>query len=183
MVIRQIAAVELGDFLGSLLQSIIDAQQQSSRASIEFIEAVGLETVQEGGSTVTKLRTVKLRFRKRNENGDMSEFEAEVPLLALVNAPSLAVSEATMKFSYEVVATQQVRPEADRPAWTTHSPALQIKGLIRSRPAAQESSETRSSFGVDVQVVVKQQGTPIGVERLFDLAELGIAEDQAPPQR
>lgn len=177
--IRDIAAVELGDFIGSLLRSVIDAQQQSSRASVEFIEAVGWETVAEDGPAVTRLRTVKLRFRKKDQNGNVAEFEADVPLLTLVNAPSLGVSEATLKFNYEVLATRKSLPEERTLGQKIAKAPLQLKGVVRSR-RGDEETEARSSLGLDLQIVVKQQPAPIGIERLFDLAELGISQRPAP---
>jgi Protein of unknown function (DUF2589) len=178
--IRDIAAVELGDFIGSLLRSVIDAQQQSSRASVEFIEAIGWETVAEEDTAVTRLRTIKLRFRKKDENGNISEFEADVPLLTLINAPSLVVSEATLKFNYEVLATRQ-KPSEERSLGRKIAKApLQLKGVVRSSPGSEGAAEARSRLGLDLQIVVKQQPAPVGIERLFDLAELGITQRPAP---
>jgi hypothetical protein len=175
MAVRQLDVLEFGELLGALLRSIVAAQEQSARATVEFIEAVGL--INEDGTSA--LRTVALRFRKRDENGNVAEFEVEVPLLTLVNPPALSVSEATLSFGYELLGTER---GADPPTGVLPVERIKLRGVVRSTPAGNGLAEQRSSFTVNVNVTVKQEPTPIGVQRLFDLAELGIQEKAVPPQ-
>ena len=177
MAVRQLDVLEFGELLGALLRSIVSAQEQSARATVDFIEAVGLVDGADGAST---MRTVALRFRKRNENGALSEFEVEVPLLSLVNPPALAVTEATLSFGYELLGTERA---ADPPTGVLPiDRPVKLRGVVRSLPAPDGPSEQRTSFTVNVNVVVRQEPTPIGVQRLFNLAELGISERPVSPQ-
>jgi Protein of unknown function (DUF2589) len=184
MPIRQVEVLELGELLGSLLRSIVAAQEQSSRATVEFIDAVGLVTTAQDGEEVTALRTVALRYRKRDANGALTDFEVEVPLLSLVNPPALSVAEATLTFAYEVLSTE---PAGDTPVALGEpigplpiGRPVKLRGVVRSPTSTGGPTEARTSFAVDVNVVVRQEPTPIGVQRLFNLAELGIQERPAP---
>jgi hypothetical protein len=180
MAVRQVEILELGQLLGSLLRSIIEAQEQSARATVEFIEAVGLVTTDESGESTSALRTVTMRYRKRDANGVLSEFEVEVPVLTLVNPPTLTVAEATLKFGYEVLAAERSVPttslrDTQEDVIAVEHP-IRLRGIVRSSPSTDKSTEARTSFAVDVNVVVRQDPTPVGVQRLFNLAELGIRE-------
>src|SRR6266540_3521103 len=99
MTVAAVEALELSQLLGSLLASVVEAQAASARATVDFVESVGFEP----GTDGERMRTVRLRYRKKDENSIPADFEVEVPLLALVNVPSLAVKQARLTFSYQVV--------------------------------------------------------------------------------
>ena len=186
MAIKRQEALTLAELLGSLLGSVVEAQARSARATVDFVESVGFEPTDEG----PRLRTVSVRYTKKDENGEDAEFEVEVPLLALVNVPSLAVSEAKLAFSYDVVSQSTTEaaagstaieaieaPTAIRGVLTGVKPAV-LTGFVRTRPTptADSSSTTKRTTSIDLDVTLQQQEMPIGIERLFDLAELGISE-------
>jgi hypothetical protein len=199
MPIRRVEALQLGELLGSLLASVVEAQQQAARATVEFIGEVGFETTTDG----ERMRTVTLRYTKKDENGQPAEFEVGVPLLAMVNVPSLMVKEAKLSFSYDVVTSESQEAQA-RPSGSGASPRAgasssaglprmsltervrsvstlqpaRITGYIRRRPQDAAVAERRTT-AIDVDVTLEQQPMPVGVERLFDLAELGITERPA----
>lgn len=185
MGVKKMEALELAEVLGSLMSSVVDAQAEAAKASVDFVSDVGFE--ENNGSRV--MRMVKLRYRKKDENGVMADFEVEVPLLAMVNIPALAVSEAKLSFSYDVVTAQQSAGEkrgagaaANRAGGVLFGKPARLKGFVRREVAASSGGSgkvsTRSVTAIDLDVTLAQQEMPIGVERLFDLAELGIEEKQ-----
>ena len=186
MPITSVEALQLSQLLGALLSSVVDAQAQAARATVEFVESVGFESTPTG----ERLRNVKLRYFKKDENGDRAEFEVEVPLLALVAVPSLAVRQAKLTFSYDVVTATETSGggggggttggggavgAVGKPTLALKLPAARITGFVRRPPASAPESERRTT-AVDLEVTLEQQEVPIGIERLFDLAELGITE-------
>lgn len=178
MAIKRLEAVALGELLGSLLGSVVDAQAQAARATVGFVEDVGFESTPEGD----KLRTVKVRYTKKDENDQMAEFEVEVPLLAMVNVPSLTVRQAKLSFSYDVV-TQAAAASSSSGTGSSsilaaRPQAARLTGFVRSKPsvASDSTPAARRTTSVDLDVTLEQQEVPLGVERLFDLAELGISE-------
>lgn len=177
MPITSVEALQLSQLLGALLSSVVDAQAQAARATVEFVESVGFEETPQG----ERLRNVKVRYFKKDENDERAEFEVEVPLLALVNIPSLAVRQAKLTFSYDVV-TATERPAATGTGGASSAglklPIAKITGFVRRPPATTTEVERRTT-AVDLEVTLEQQEMPIGIERLFDLAELGISERPA----
>jgi hypothetical protein len=174
MAIRRVEALEISEFLGSLLASVIDAQAQSARATVAFIDDIGFEDTAEGN----RLRMVTMRYQKRDENDQIAEFEVAVPLLALVNVPSLAVKEAKLSFSYDVVSAVSVPDSSgDTPGIGIKSHPAIVKGVARKKTAP-DAGSGKMTAAIDLDVTLSQQEIPIGVERLFDLAELGITEDK-----
>lgn len=182
MAIKRVEALALGELLGSLMGSVVEAQARAARTTLDFIEEVGFETNTDGDEV---MRSARLRFSKKDENNEVAEFEVDVPLLSLVNVPSLAVREAKLAFSYDVVSASSAptSPAAPVDRATTAKRAIlssaklkpaRITGIVRPRqPANQPERRTTS---IDLDVTLAQQEVPIGLERLFDLAELGITE-------
>jgi hypothetical protein len=174
MPVASVEALQLSQLLGSLLASVVDAQAQAARATVDFVEDIGFEQTPAGD----RLRNVKLRYFKKDENGQQAEFEVQVPLLALVNVPSLAVRQAKLTFSYDVVtATETSGAQGPSPVGLK-LPVVTMTGFIRRPPATTPESERRTA-AIDLEVTLEQQEMPIGIERLFDLAELGISEHPA----
>jgi len=177
MAIKRLEALPLSELLGSLLEAVVDAQARAARATVDFVEEVGFESTEDG----LKLRTVSLRFTKKDENGEPAEFEVEVPLLAMVNVPSLAVKQAKLSFSYDVVtqgSDKEEQPSSPGGLLLKRARPIKLTGFIRTKPIAtsDSSSTSRRTTAIDLDVTLEQQEVPLGVERLFDLAELGITE-------
>lgn len=173
MAIRRMEALSLSELLGTLLGSVVSAHAQAARATVDFVEDVGFESTPEGET----LRTVAIRYSKRDENGEVAEFEVEVPLLALVNVPVLAVKQAKLAFSYDVMTQAEAR--STESAEIVRRPAL-LTGFVRSKPTPSTGPVAKSVASIDLDVTLEQQEMPVGVERLFDLAELGITERPLP---
>ncbi len=74
MTVAAVEALELSQLLGSLLASVVEAQAASARATVDFVESVGFEP----GTDGERMRTVRLRYRKKDENSIPADFEVEV---------------------------------------------------------------------------------------------------------
>ncbi|MEW6646705.1 MAG: DUF2589 domain-containing protein [Pseudomonadota bacterium] len=162
MTLRRIEPLGLGDILGSLMSSVIGAQAQSARATVAFIEDVGFEKSAAGD----KLRTVSVLYEKLDENNQPATFAVEMPLLAMVNIPSLAVKNASFALAYDVLTTEPGEASAKQGA--------KMLGFVRKKNQA--AATASQSTSIDIDIVIEQQEVPAGIARLFDLAELGIAE-------
>ena len=95
--IDQNVPLVLNETLGSLLGSIVNAQVTSANASIDFIHQVGLLPKKEG-ETAQELETIKFKYQKLDADNNPTSFVLEVPLLALVDIPSMSVKKATISF-------------------------------------------------------------------------------------
>jgi hypothetical protein len=185
MAIRDLRAVGLGELLGSLLTAVVEGQAAATASSLAFVKGIGLE---EAAEQPDRLRTVPIRYTKLDENQQPAEFVLDLPLLALVNIPTLNVKQATISFKYDVLTTtvtDEGTPTADAagPA-TLGTPMTELRpvklvGYVRSAPTGGGSSQTRETTGVDVQVTVESVPLPLGLERILDMAEL-VASRPAP---
>jgi hypothetical protein len=172
--IANVEPLQLGQILGSLLAAVVDAEKHAARASVDFMGEVGF--LRDEATGVDRLRMVTFRYRKRDETGQPAEFEAEIPLLAMVSVPTLGVRKATIAFGYDVVTAESVTQE-DQPTPISGQvrPAL-LEGYVRRK----SQLDTRSQTSIDVDVTIERGDLPIGIERAFELAELSIATSTRP---
>lgn len=206
MVIDPKTPLSLSEIMGSLISSVIEAQAQAARATVEFIEEVGLEEGKENAPR--DLRKARFRYSKLGADNTPQDFVVEVPLLGLVDIPLIAVSKATFSFTYDVTTTApkakataapSAAPSAITPLADTAtianlqlakiaSPAI-IKGRFTkvARPTGTGggggdggAGPAQESGGLKVVVELEKAPMPVGVERVLEILELAATETPEP---
>jgi hypothetical protein len=175
--------LSLSEILGSAMAAVIDAQAQSARASVEFIQDVGIiPPAAPGGEE--KLRMVQFRYRKLDENQKEADFMVEIPLLGLVDVPMVSVKTATFSFSYDVSDTapgQKTTPTVNV-ASTSFLSKLTIPATIKGRVGRTPSPSTGSEkASLQVKVELEKSAMPVGLEKILDILEVAAAERKQPP--
>jgi hypothetical protein len=174
VVISKTEALSLGNVLGTILAAVVDAQAQSARATVEFINDVGFLPPVEGQSE--RLRTVSFVYSKLDENQQRAEFTVEVPLLSLVEIPMVGVKKATVSFAYEITlatpAPAAGTPPGPRAALFARvsAPAV-LKGRIADRAAG---GQERANL--QVQIELEKSPPPVGLDRILDILQVAAAE-------
>jgi hypothetical protein len=194
-----VRALRLWELLGATLVAVIQADALAAKATLEFVEGVGfVAPADDGDGAITgttergRLRMASFRYSKRDENDEIAEFVAEVPVLSLVPIPALQVKDATFSFAVKIDDITKVEgaPTAEEPT-TTAAPASRLVQWLRptdtqliARPAAasgRKTQETRSTHHLDVRVTMSQADIPAGMEKIFNLMDQAIQDRKAPP--
>lgn len=172
MAIRDIHAVGLGDLLGSLMSAVVEGQRQATGSALEFVEQIGLTGEGEGSEG---FRTVAIRYTKLDENQEPAEFVLEVPLLAMVNIPTLTVKQAKIAFRYDVLTTETTSAPDIPTTGPLGMPTIRPVGLVGYVPTRPVTGQTRATTGVDVEVTMQSEPLPVGLERILELTELAVS--------
>ena len=184
MPVTDISALGLGELIGSLLTAIVEGQAAATGSALDFVEQIGLS----GDPAHPGFKTVTIRYSKLDENQEPAEFELELPVLALVNVPTLTVKEAKLAFSYDVVTTTRETTgtggdeESVRPLVGIVQPVRPVSliGYVPRRTTSTRDSNERT--GLNVEVTVESQDLPLGLERLLELTELAQSRPVEEPQ-
>ena len=98
---RQLDGLHMQSLIESPLKAACDAQTKLAKTTADFIRTVGLESSVSG-----KVKTATVTFRKKgaDESDELSEKEVslQVPLLAIVPIPSLAIEDIDVNFDMDV---------------------------------------------------------------------------------
>ena len=198
--VQSVRALQLHELISAPMVAMVQADAQAARATLEFIETVGFvaDASAPGGADENRLRMARFRYRKLDENGDVAEFVAEVPVLSLVAVPALQIKEAKIALAAKIVDIA-----AEKPATATTGAATPAVGgaaaigrpaiadavasrrlQLLAKPAATsgaKTEETRASFDLDIQITLGQADIPLGMEKVFQLMDQAI-RDEKPAQ-
>lgn len=106
--------LSLTQILGSVLGALVESQVDSAQATLDFIDRVGFSNSQ--GTSSKQLRTVAFTYSKLDAEGEPASFGVELPLLGLVQIPTIAVKSAKIDFNYQVATAEPGPPAAAQPA-------------------------------------------------------------------
>lgn len=174
MPVTDVRALGLGELLGSLLSAIVEGQTSATGSALDFVQQVGLT----GDPDHPSFKTVPIRYTKLDENQEPAQFELDLPLLALVNIPTLTVKQAKVAFTYDVVTTTRETTsdaeESARPAIGLLQPVrpVSLVGYVPRRTTTTRTTDSNARTGIDVEVTVESQALPLGLERILELTEL-----------
>src|SRR2546425_1018559 len=98
--------------VGSVLSSIVKAQGLAASQLVDLVETIGFETVPGEGR---RTRMFSFDFIRTEVDAATNQIvrnkvTASVPLLTLVNLPSIAIQEATVEMELRLVAHEETTP-------------------------------------------------------------------------
>ena len=186
----QFGGLPMDQLIGGPLKAACDSQVQLAKATADFIQNVGLETDSNG---VVKARTVDFTYTKPVNDGAGGYTEVtnqlDVPILAILNTPSLQVKEVEVDFTMEVKSSTSEKSSRDYEAamdthvkagWGPVSVDVKIHGSISAKSENTRSSDNSAQY--NVKVIARDDGMPEGLKRCLDIVQSAIAEKpQAAP--
>jgi hypothetical protein len=180
----QFGGLPMDQLIGGPLTAACNAQVLLAKATSDFIKDVGLVD--------DKARTVDFSFTKpvQGAGGDVTnqEVNLEVPLLAIINTPSLSVKEVDVQFTMEVKSSTSSKNVTDSKAdLTAHakynagffSCDVTVHGSVANHSEKSRSSDNSAKY--DVKVVARDDGPPEGLMKVLDMLNDAIAPRPASP--
>lgn len=181
---NQFSGLDMAALIGGPLRAACEAQTMLARSTLEFIQDVGLEPADENG--VRKVRTANFSFDRTADgvNGQMGseKVEMNVPLLAIVNVPTLSIDTVDVTFDMEVKSSTSSESSSDKNGELEANAGLKIgpfsmnvkiKGSIACHEKNTRSSDNSAKY--HVQVHASQQKTPEGLMRMLDIISSAVA--------
>jgi len=182
----QFGGLPMDQLIGGPLKAACNAQTLLAKASSDFIKDVGLN---DDGKGNLSARTVDFGFNKPVQAADgtttMEKVDLQVPLLAIINTPSLSVKEAEVRFTMEVKSSTSAKTTSDTKAeLTAHakynaglfSCDVTVHGSVANH--SENSRKSDNSAKYDVKVVARDDGPPEGLMKVLDMLNDAIAPTQ-----
>lgn len=148
-------ALPLGYYLSAPLTAAIEAQAMSAHSTIEFIDAMGTDDF-------GKLRTMDFKYDTNISDPTTGETTSKeinltVPLLAMTEAPHMAIEDLTVNFEFkirDVISKEnQFKLTAEAGAEYEHSTTLEASsgGLAKflyGKASVKSTSSLKANFNV-----------------------------------
>ena len=183
----QFGGLPMAHLIGGPLKAACTAQTLLAKASSDFIQDVGLDTDATG--KVMSARPVAFSCNKPVQDPDgttkMEKVDLQVPLLAIINTPSLSVKEVDVNFTMEVKSSTSSKTTSDSKAdLTAHakynaglfSCDVTIHGSVANH--SENSRKSDNSAKYDVKVIARDDGPPEGLMKVLDMLNDAIAPTQ-----
>lgn len=176
----QFGGLDMASLIGGPLKAACDAQSMMASATAKFIQDVGTVASDDGNGT-RKLRTTAFSFARSTTDEETGKIKTEnvsmnVPLLAIVKVPTLAIDNVDVTFDMEVKSstTSENKKEEDASVAVNggykfggfHVDAT-IKGSVSCHESNTRSSDNSAKY--HVQVHAKDYGMPEGLSRMLDI--------------
>jgi hypothetical protein len=161
--------------VGGFLASVVKAQGLMATQLAEFVERVGFEPAAAGQPA--KARTFSFSYMRNDVDPATGQIQsrevtATLPLLSIVNLPSLTVDEANIQFDLQLVA-HEARPAATSGATKSLlAPAAHYAVTARKQSLRNKDQQTviDPAGTVKMTVTVRRQPT-LGLEKLQSLLD------------
>lgn len=175
----QFSGLDMVSLIGGPLKAACDAQTMLAASTTRFIENVGMDAPDASGKR--KIRTTSFTFTRATVNEETGvqekeEVEMNVPLLSIINVPSLQVDDVDVKFDMEVKSAVSSESKSakegsiDAEAGLAIGPFhmdVKIKGSISSQQSNTRSSDNSAKYHVEVHA--SQAKEPEGLARMIDM--------------
>lgn len=180
---NQFSGLPMESLIGSPLKAACDAQVMLAQSTVNFIRDVGFEG--------DKTRTADFSYTRHVVTGKdglgndiigKEDIGLEVPVLAIVNIPSLMVDEVDITFDMEVKSAESSKETEDtkgsfsakaKVGWGPFSVTANVSGSVASHKENTRSSDNSAKY--HVQVHASQSGTPEGLSRVLDIIQDSVA--------
>lgn len=204
----QFKGLPMGDLIGGPLMAACDAQVRLANATAAFIQQVGFRPKDEVSAkaladptkpfdqSLLTVRTVAFKFTRPSAAstkavvGDATAdpviptetVELEVPLLAIVKIPSLAINTVDITFDMEVKNSERTSETEDKSGkfsadasvgWGPFSLTVHVEGSVASHK--ENTRQTDQSAKYHVEVRAEDKGMPEGLARVLDMMNTAIA--------
>lgn len=184
----QFSGLDMGALIGGPLKAACDAQSMLANSQLSFISEIGWYTDE---AQKTKVRTASFSFT-RSAGAEAKDAESKpeqqtelvelnVPLLALVNVPSLAIDKVNITFDMEVKSSTSSESTQNKSASISAGAGgkfggfhfdVKIKGSVSCHDKNTRTSDNSAKY--HVEVTASQQPTPEGLSRMIDILNTAI---------
>lgn len=171
---NELINLDFSSLIGGPIQAAVTAQNSASLAQVEFIKSVGIDD-QSNIQTVTFIYDNQVQ----GEASDNNKVTINVPLLSMLNIPSLRIEEMTIDFNAKInsVETSEISSALN----VEGDAALNIGKIINLKASAAYKKTNTSGLQVDknysmaIHVKVVNDDLPAGLDRLLNLLETSVA--------
>lgn len=195
--IQNLAQIPFGTLIGQPLKAAVEAQAIAAQTSIDFIQKVGfLKTAtpangsplvngEDADAQFGEVRNVTFKYSKKDENGDVRDFNLTVPILAIVPIPYLRIDEMTIDFRARLTDMVEHNSSSSFALNSSVSASYRswwspVSAEFRTSVSYQSSNSTKSTsaseYTMDIHVRAVQDALPAGLTKILDLLEQGIQD-------
>ncbi|RXJ96109.1 hypothetical protein CRV00_02690 [Malaciobacter molluscorum] len=175
---NEFKGLPMESLIGAPLTAACDSNLKLARTTAEFIDSVGFLTDENGKKTV---RTAQFAYNVLDDKGTQQKVDIDVPLLAVVQIPSLKVDLVDITFDMEIKTSEQSKETSSKEGkfsaeisagWGPVSVKASVSGSVSSHKENTRSTDKSAKYHVQVKAI--DHGMPEGLARVLDIMNKAI---------
>lgn len=170
--VNELNNIDFAAYISGPMQAAVEAQNIASFAQVDFIKTIGFD-----GSGV---RSTTFTYTSKNSEGVETKKTLTVPILTMVNVPSLRIDDMSIDFNAKLnsLETKDVKQSINVSA----EAGLNLKRFNFKISAAYKRDSTTTSrvertYSMNVHVHVVNDELPAGLDRILSILENAIIEE------
>lgn len=201
--VSELNSLDFSVYIGGPLQAAVNAQNAASLAQVNFIKQVGFQPIErpqteqaeqdppqlnseeedteqnEEVSTPMELVYVNFDFKKSNGGNDETR-TIKVPLLTMLNIPSIRIEELTIDFNAKLTSVETEDSSDSLGVSGTLSAGCKFASLKVSaayKKTTSKGSNVEKTYSMAVHVSAVNDELPAGLDRILSLLEEEIKSE------
>ncbi len=170
--VNELNNLDFAAYISGPMQAAVEAQNTASFAQVDFIKTIGFDG--------TDVRSTTFTYTSKNSEGVETRKTLTVPILTMVNVPSLRIDDMSIDFNAKLnsLETKDVKQSIN----VSTEAGLNLKRFNFKISAAYKRDSTTSSrvertYSMNVHVHVVNDELPAGLDRILSILENAITEE------
>lgn len=173
--VSELNSLDFGVYIGGPLQAAVDAQNSASLAQVDFIQSVGFKKVDDGGNASHReVVYVDFEYQKDTGTGSSETRKISVPLLTMLNVPSIRIDEITIDFNAKLTSVETKDTSETIGVDSSLSAGCKLASLKVSasyKKTTNTGSNVEKTYSMSVHVRAVNDEIPAGLDRILTLLE------------
>lgn len=178
--VSELNSLDFGIYIGGPLQAAVNAQNSASLAQVEFINSVGLTPIDVNNQNAPRdLIYANFEF-SHDDGGTPVTRSIKVPLLTMLNIPSIRIEEITIDFNAKLTSVETETASDSLSASGTLSAGCKFASLKVSaayKRTTTKGSNVEKTYSMAVHVSAVNDELPAGLDRILTLLENEIKSE------
>jgi len=163
-----INALPIDKMISGPLQAMVKAQTQASKTYVDFLMSV---CIKDGKAVAVEFDYDEVLTDEEGNNKGLLSRKMQVPLLAVITHPNIAIEEGTIDFELEVSQTEasssSTEGEGSFEASLGWGPfKVTVKGRVSHKSEQTRKTDTRAKYSIHTRVA--RQNPPEAMSRIID---------------
>lgn len=168
----------MASLIGAPLTAACESNLNLAQTTADFIDKVGFATDDKGNKIV---RTASFAYNVIGDDGKEQKIDIDVPLLAIVQIPSLKVDLVDITFDMEIKTSDSSKESSDKQGsfsgtgkvgFGPFSLSVTVSGSVSAHKENTRSSDKSAKYHVEVKAT--DHGMPEGLARVLDIMNRAI---------
>jgi len=183
----EIGNLNFANIIGGPLTAVVNAQAQAAATTVNFIESVGF--TQADSDSPLELLTADFNYNT-TINGTVVTRSMSVPFLYLVPIPFLQFDSVNLDFAVKLNSVDTGSTSNSQTSTQSFSGSIgflfasvSMSGSVTTQQSTKTSVKVTRDYSLNIQVAGSQAAMPGGMQRMLDLFEAIIIQDNQQLQK